>query len=357
MTPRVGLSTWKEIGSLDRELRPYIECVRKGWKVRILTFDKGEVPKLPEGIEAVRFPHYQLLLFLPWLYKGLGKWADVVKTNQSAHAYLYVRAARHWNRPILLRCGYVLGEFFETTRGLTPGVKFYQWLESYAFRNATHCQVPTKELSDWVQKKYNIREVKISVVPNYVDTETFKPIGSVHKKEKSVISIGRLITIKRFDLLINACAEIPECELTIIGEGPEKERLRQLAKEHSLMLTLPGNVPNVSLPKIIQEHSVFATTSEWEGHPKALIEAMSCRMPCIGTDSIGIRDVIEHGENGWLVAPTQNALREGIAALFKGPELRNKLSENARETVLKEYNFEDCFSKEYGLVQSIMGKI
>lgn len=356
MTPKVGLNTWKKIGSLNRELRPYMEYVRKGWNVKILAFDKGAVPKLPEGIEAVRFPHYQLLLFLPWLHNKLGKWADVIKTNQSAHAYFYVRAARHWKKPILLRCGYVLGEFFETTRGLTPGVKFYQWLESYAFQKATHCQVPTKGLSGWVQKKFNVSENKILVLPNYVDTEIFKPIERIRKKDKSVISIGRLVTIKKFDLLINACAEIPGCELTIIGEGPEKAILQQLAKEHGLRLTLPGNIPNESLPKIIQEHSVFAITSEREGHPKALIEAMSCKMPCIGTDAIGIRDVIDHGENGWLIDPTPNALREGIATLFEGSELRNRLSENARGAVLKKYNFEDCFSREYDLVQSIIGK-
>lgn len=66
MTPGIGLNTWKGIGSLKRELSTYVEYVRRGWKVRILTFDKGKIPDLPEGIKAVRFPHRCLLFLLSW---------------------------------------------------------------------------------------------------------------------------------------------------------------------------------------------------------------------------------------------------------------------------------------------------
>ena len=128
MTPGVSLNTWKKIGSIKRELKPYKEYVRNGWNVKVLTFDKSSIPDLPEGIEAVPFRHRQLLWFLPWTHKELGKWADVIKTNQSHHAYFYTRAARHWKKPILLRCGYVHGEYLETVKGYTCRTRLYQWL-------------------------------------------------------------------------------------------------------------------------------------------------------------------------------------------------------------------------------------
>ena len=53
MTPGVGLKIWENIGSLNRELRPYREYVKRGWTVKILTFDKDLIPGLPEGIEAI----------------------------------------------------------------------------------------------------------------------------------------------------------------------------------------------------------------------------------------------------------------------------------------------------------------
>jgi glycosyltransferase involved in cell wall biosynthesis len=353
MTPGIGLNTWKGNGSLKRELSTYVEYVRRGWKVTILTFDKGEIPDLPEGIKAVRFPNRCLLFFFPWTHRRLCEWADVIKTNQSVHAYLYTKAARKWKKPILLRCGYVHGEYLETIKGLTSRVKLYQRMEGRAFQEATCCQVPTEELSRWVHKKYHVPENKIAIVPNFVDVDLFKPIA-VAKEDRSVVSVGRLVPVKRYNLLINACAEIPGCKLTIIGDGPERQRLENLAKEKNLDLTLTGNLPNEELPQVIQEHQIFAITSSWEGHPKALVEAMACGMPCLCVDDIGIKNIIENGKNGWLVKASHHSLVGGISKLFENQMLRNNLSRGAREYAMEHYGFDTCFSREYDSIGSII---
>jgi len=354
MTPGVRLNDWKRIGTLSRELRPYLEYIKRGWNIKILTFDRDEFRELPEGIEIVRFPKRTLLWFLPWTHKKLGEWADLIKTNQSHHAYFYTRAARLWKKPLFLRCGYVHGEYLETTYGLTLKTKFYQLLEAKAFREAVHCQVPTKELADWVKKKYGIDTAQLSVIPNFVDAEIFKPIDGIKKKEKSVISIGRLTPVKRYDLLIRACSSIPGCELTVIGEGPEKMRLQQIARSCGLKLTLPGNILNESLPQFMQEHMVFAITSEREGHPKALIEAMACGMPCLGVKAIGIENIMKHGENGWLAEPDHESVRKGLSTLFEKTDLCSRISRGAREYAFTYYDFDKCFSLEYSTIESIL---
>ena len=89
MTPGNGINTWLEVGSLNREMKPYMQYVKKGWSVKILSFDKSAVTNLPEGIEVIYFPSRRSLWMLPWLCRKLGKWADVIKTNQSVHAYFY----------------------------------------------------------------------------------------------------------------------------------------------------------------------------------------------------------------------------------------------------------------------------
>ncbi len=354
MTPGVGLKTWESIGSLNRELRPYTEYLRRGWNVKILTFDKGPIPDLPEGIGVVRFPNRHMLWLLPWARKELGNWADVIKTNQSHHAYLYTRAAKYWGKPVYLRCGYVHGEYLETTGASSLRTKLYQHLEAKAFREASHCQVPTIDLLEWVRTSYCIPAEKISVVPNFVSTDIFKPIPEITKKPKTVVSVGRLTTVKRFDLLIKACADISGCELTLVGEGPEKSNLEQMAKRLGLKLTLPGNIPNEALPKIIQKHMVFGITSEREGHPKALTEAMACGMPVLGVRTIGIQNIIMHEENGWLAESDREAITKGLSALFKNPELCARLSDAAREYVLLHYDFSSCFSMEFNNMESIV---
>lgn len=354
MTPGVGLNSWAGIGSLQRELKPYTEYLKLGWKVKILTFDKKEVPALPDGIEAVRFPDRKLLWLLPWIHKEVGAWADLIKTNQSVHAFFYTNAARRWKKPILLRCGYVHGEFLETTKKFSPKTKLYQLMEKKAFHNSTHCEVPTEDLSKWVADNYGISNNKISIVPNFVDTDIFKPIDEIRKKENSVVSVGRLTPVKRYDLLIKACAEIPDCRLTIIGEGPERLKLMQLAEKHNILLSLPGNIPNHSLPQAVQEHVVFAIVSSWEGHPKALIEAMAGGMPCLGVETPGITRTINHQKTGVLVKPSLAAIANGLRELFDNPELRSNLSNEARKHVEDNFSFDECFSREYRIAEQLI---
>jgi glycosyltransferase involved in cell wall biosynthesis len=358
MTPGVGLNTWKSIGSLHRELKPYTEYVKKGWNVKILTFDMKNIPALPEGLEAVRFPyHRRLLMLLPLTHKELGKWANVIKTNQSVHAYLYTNAAKLWKKPILLRCGYVHGEYLETTIGLTRRIRFYQWLEAKAFDQATHCQVPTGELSKWIQKRYRIPEQKISVLPNFVDTEVFKPMPEVRKQEKSVISTGRLSPVKQFDLLIRACAKIPGCSLTIAGEGPERSKLEIIGRELGVNLKLSGNVPNANLPLLLNQHQVFAITSKWEGHPKALIEAMACGMPCISVNSTGLRNFIRNNVNGLIVDPEPQSISNGISTLFKNNDLSQKIGYQANNIIEKSFSFAKLFESEFKIIENHLGLV
>ena len=350
MTPGVSLAHWEKNGSLQRELRPYIEYARQGWKVKILTFDKEVVPGMPIGIEIVKFPHHRLLPFLPWLNRDLGRWADVIKTNQSFKAYYYTNAAKEWQKPIILRCGYVHGEYLESTEGQSINTKKYQAKEAKAFYDATCCQVPTEKLAKWVKTNYQIDQKKIVVVPNFVDIEIFRPYVGVKQISNSVVSVGRLASVKRFDLLVRACAKIPDCELTIIGEGEERERLRHLAEELGSTLNLPGNIPNNELPGLLQTHQVFATTSLREGHPKALIEAMACGVPCIGVKAAGIDNLIKLDHNGLLVGASVERLRDGMIRLFRDEELRSRISMAAIKFVAESFSFDKCISTEFSVI-------
>jgi glycosyltransferase involved in cell wall biosynthesis len=352
MTPGDGLNVWKRIGYLNRELKPYTEYVRRGWKVKILTYGSSEVPELPNGIEAVHFPYPRMiwpLLFclLPLFHWKLGHWADVIKTNQSHRSFFYALAAKFWKRPMVLRCGYVQGEYLETTSGLTTKVRFYQWLEAKAFREAIHCEVPTRELAEWVQREYRVPAEKISVVPNFVDTEIFKPIEGIEKKEKSVIAVGRLASVKQYEFLIRACAEIPGCSLTIVGEGPERNNLEKLAEKLNFNLNLSGNIPNEQIPRVVQKHEVFAITSKREGHPKSLLEAMACGMPCLGVRATGISNMISHAGNGWLVEADVQSIKQGLSLILGNRALREDLARRAQRYATETYSFSRCFDLEY----------
>lgn len=354
MTPGIGLVTWQRIGTFEREIIPYIEFSRKGWDVKILTFDRNEIPCLPEGIEASRYLNSRVLFLLPLLGRKLGKWADIIKTNQSSNAYFYTRAAKYWKKPILLRCGYVYGEYLETTLGLTPKVKSYQRLEEKAFNEADHCEVTTEALSEWIQRKYSIPKHKISVIPNFVDTDVFKPLKGTKRDERAIISVGRLDAVKQFDLLIKACAQIQGSSLTIVGDGPEKTNLEKLAKEFNVKFKLTGNIPNKDIPNILSQHNLFIITSKREGHPKALIEAMACGCLCIGVDSPGIKNNIIPMKTGLLCSADPEIIAKTVEDLLNNEALQKKLRQNACEFAINNYSFEKIFEKELEIVNKLL---
>ncbi|MCX5715334.1 MAG: glycosyltransferase family 4 protein [Candidatus Omnitrophica bacterium] len=352
MTPGVGLNTWHKIGSLSRELKPYNEYVKRGWKVRILTFDRGPIPKLPEGITVVRFPNRRLLWFLPIVCGKLGRWADLIKTNQSMGSWYYTLAAKMWKKPVLLRCGYVHGEYLEAVGGRSLKSVAYQFLELVAFRSADYCQVPTKELSAWVQKRYGVNPSNINIVPNFVNTDIFQPLNGVEKIKKAIISVGRLEPVKRFDLLIGAAAKMPGASLTIVGAGSQKPRLKQMAKELNVSIDLPGNIANEKLPELLSSHEIFVMTSAWEGHPKALIEAMACGLPAVVSENTGTAGISENGVNCLLAKPDMEDIKNKVTLLFNDRALYEDISRNARKFACDNYSFEKIMLKEF----SFLGK-
>jgi glycosyltransferase involved in cell wall biosynthesis len=357
MTPGNGLSTWKRLGSIERELLPYREYLKRGWKVTVGTFDApGNSFVESRGFDLAYCPHPRLLFALPWYLNQAIRNADVIKTNQSAGAWWYVLAARLLHKPILLRCGYVVGESLETTEGRTWRGRHYELWEGWAFRNASFCQVPTEALRQWVCSRYRVDESRIGVVPNFIDTSIFFPANGTKKLPRSVIYVGNITRVKNLSLLVQACARAGASQLTLVGDGSEAEHIARLGEQLQVRVLIKGRVPNNLLPDILQKHEVYAQTSIREGHPKAFLEAMACGMPCVGTRVPGLQDAVEHGATGLLADPEVDAVAESLQSLFSDSVLRHRLGVSAARSVHERFSFEKIFEKEYAYVNRLLGR-
>lgn len=178
---------------------------------------------------------------------------------------------------------------------------------------------------------------------------------------KVVISSGRLIKEKGFDVLIESFArianEIPEWKLHIYGEGPVKKSLQNLI--NSLQMTeriiLKGQTDNIQAA--LKLSSFFVLPSQAEGLPMTLIEAQSCGLPCISTDCApGIREIINEYSDG-LIAPVDDViiLSRHIRRLALDSDLFAKYSQNA---FLHSKNFDrnTIKNKWYSLFGELGGK-
>lgn len=356
LTPGGSLSQWDKIGTLERELLLYRDYSRMGWKIRILSFGRESSFNfsLPEGIEVVNYPHVRLLPFLPFLRHDLGKWADVIKSNQSTGSWHFVKAANRWNKPIILRCGYVTGRNLELEMGRTAKVIRYQKKEASAFANATRVHVTTSLLSEWVQDHYHTDSAKISVLPNYVDTELFSPRILVKKLPNSVVSIGRLHPVKRFRMLIESCSQAGVQTLTIIGSGPERHLLEDMALRCNLNVVFTGQIANNQIPEIVGKHELYAQISQFEGHPKSLIEAMSCALPCLVTNTPGLSDQIEHNVTGLITESTIESITEGLTRIMNNSELATNMGSRAREHVINTMEFKKIRDIELSVLNKLV---
>lgn len=356
MTPGVGLSMWEANGTCPREMRPYVEHSKKGMRVRIISFDKegagmfNSLGTIEIVTAKVGFISAHLL---PFTHARHFKWATVVKTNQSYMSWIFAFAAKLYRKPLYLRCGYVRGEYLEAVNGYSIPTKTYQFFEGWAFRTASAVSVPTKELAAWVADRYSVPIEGISVLPNWVDTEVFSPNTGAETFPNSIISIGRLHADKRYDLLIKSCVLIPNCRLTIVGEGPEKNNLISLAKSLAVDLSLPGIISHEALPVLLRKHKVFALTSKREGHPKSAIEALSCGVPCVSVAAAGLQNLFVNERTAIISEPTPEGIAASIKRVLTEEALARQLSDNGRKEAVERYSIDSVFNLESSIVRRL----
>jgi glycosyltransferase involved in cell wall biosynthesis len=172
-----------------------------------------------------------------------------------------------------------------------------------------------------------------------------------------VVFVGRLEVQKNLPMLIEALSQIqPRPHLLIIGDGSLRGTLQASAEQHGVEIEFAGVVPNERLAEKLISADVFALPSLIEGHPKALLEAMSCGLACVGLDVPGVRDVIRHGETGLLCAPTAAALAEGLARVLDDTALANRLGAAARAWSIEHFDLNRQLQREVELLQRLAAK-
>lgn len=169
------------------------------------------------------------------------------------------------------------------------------------------------------------------VIPNFSNVQQH---GESSRKNKVVISAGRLESVKRYDRLISAWTTVvqkyPDWQLEIWGEGSLRNQLQlQIETLHlSSVVHLKGISHNIG--EIYVRSSFFVMSSLYEGFPLVLIEAMNCGLPCVSFDITGANSIIDNGKNGFLV-PDNNidALANACMKLMENKTLLENMSNQA----------------------------
>lgn len=214
----------------------------------------------------------------------------------------------------------------------------------------------SKFMKDDLIQHFNVAPFKITVINNPVDHENIEKLANCEESgnvSSHYVSVGRLVPVKRYDLLIQAFADpkLGSFSLDIVGDGPEREKLQSKIDELSLSnrVRLLGFQENPH--RIVGKARALILTSLFEGFPNVVLEANAQGIPVVAMNMPGgIAEIVEQGVNGWLVendsleSLVQGILRAESHSWNSEEIVKHSKSKYALDQILKQY--EDCFEAE-----------
>ncbi|MBR3865710.1 MAG: glycosyltransferase family 4 protein [Clostridia bacterium] len=192
----------------------------------------------------------------------------------------------------------------------------------------------TEEARDFYPEEVSLRGC---VIPNPIMAKNL-PECDRENEESTVVTMGRLTAQKNHPLLIDAFAELikeyPQYKLHIYGSGELKAATSAYITEKNMTESVILFDACDDVLQRIKRASIFVLSSDFEGMPNALMEAMAMGLACVSTDCPcgGPHYLIQDGENGLLVpVADKDALAKAMLRLAESKELREKLGNNSRE--------------------------
>lgn len=365
----VSLALWEEKGLLSREIRLYEELVQRGVTPVLLSWggteDLDVAARLPKGMEAVSLytkgprPKNKALrglcsLLVPWMFRDVLRGCNLYKTNQIWGGWVAALSALIFKRPLIARCGFELYDF-TIRQGHGALRRAFVWGISWVtYKAASRICVATREDKSFIAEKFRVSEKKISIHPNWIDTDVFTPQVR-EEKAGHILFVGRLNAQKNLEALIEAVAGTAWV-LDIAGDGELKDSLQRLAQNSGAEVNFLGFQPNDRLPDLYNSSPVFVLPSHYEGNPKTLLEAMACGRAVLGTRVHGIQSVIEEGRTGLLCGQDSASIRSALERLMEDKALRENLGQAARVQIEGNQTLSALVEKEQALYAALLRK-
>ncbi len=243
----------------------------------------------------------------------------------------------------------------------------FAWMEAYVLQHSDYAIAGNAEAVDVLRAKNYHGAVR--VIPQFgVDPDVFAPRAtnqrSNHPTNKPFCigsGVGRLVEEKGIDVLLRAVAGLDgDWEIRLLGSGPAQTRLEALARELGIAARVHFDSPrpSVEMPEYYAQLDCLVmpsrTRPNWkEQFGRALVEAMACAVPVIGSTCGEIPNVI--GDAGLIFREEDaDALRAHLIALRDGPALRTELGQRGRARVLAQFTQARVAAETYQVYSAIV---
>ena len=361
-TRDISLNTWVETGLFFREKLIYEEHLLKGnfKKVYWVTYGindhliasklKSE-GKLSENIYILQKPSYLYgkigsLIYsfiVIFLYKDKLEKCSIFKSNQMDGAWSALIVSLFCEGKFYLRTGYTLSIFLKKQGSGRIKSVLVNYIERILYRSADIASVSSQYDKKYITLKYK-PFCNVEIMYNYIDQSKFKDFG--RKRVNKLVYVGRFNKQKNLEELLESC-RMGKIELDLYGDGEEFNYLKKLYKDENIKFF--GKVNNDLLPEILNNYKYYILVSHFEGMPKTLIEAMACGCYCIGTNVLGINELIDE-RRGYLVkGKSSKSILDGIRYAINDENYLKK-TESSLNYINKYFSLDGLINKEFQLL-------
>ncbi|WP_167711666.1 MULTISPECIES: glycosyltransferase family 4 protein [unclassified Thermococcus] len=330
-----------------------------GHEVELISFANGINANFPDFIKYA--PYVRDITCIPYVGKKVlqrhENSYDIIHLANNTTTLLYKP-----RKPTIISIGSVWFQQVER-RSRTMSLKYKpvyndityivaKAIEKRSFKNIDHLIVPRLDLKKYLCD-HGIPSSKISVIPNGVDTELFRPDPDI-VKENIILFVGRGTVAKGFDTLIQATKYLEKGIRVVAVVTRVEKKLYWLGKKAGIEFIF--NLTHQELAKIYQRSKIFILPSLDEVQPLTVLEAMASGLPVI-TTPVGSGGIVEHEKNGFIVPlKSPKELGETVNMLIQDNALVDKIGKRNREITEKKYSWNTITQRYINIYRMLVGE-
>ena len=343
-----SLKSWYETGTLDKELKIY-RNLSKEYKVNFVFYtygDSEDIKILPNETGMKVFPIYDkfkrhnnkyvrllFTFFLPFRIKKYTQDIDIIQQHQLAGVWVSLIIKLLNKKPLYIRTGYDTYQFSLKENKPFLLILFYKFMTYCSLKYSDVYSVTSNSDIKFLEQNFITKPKKLVLRPNWVDGNKTSTSDRFSNK---ILSVGRLEKQKNYELLIKELKNTKgTLVLDIVGEGSLLESLQKLADENSVEVNFLGVVNNENLMSMYQHYKFYISTSEFEGNPKTILEAMVSGCVVIASEIPNHVELIDDGVNGFLFdlrSPNLQSLLQSIKDNVLIENISNKAVESIKSS-------------------------
>lgn len=224
------------------------------------------------------------------------------------------------------------------------------WLERFTSRRVDYIVCVSQSVADFAVKRGWFPKSKLVVIPNGIDltkpqldTELDRSQLGIPAERRILLCVGRLHPQKGLDWLLQLGPELfkrlPDHDLVIVGDGPERKSLGDLAVRLGIQDRVHFVGWRSDVPELLRATEILLLPSRWEGMPNVLIEAMGSRLPVVATAVEGVLEVLGPlAEVQAVPAGDAVAFTEAVCRIAEDPSFRSQLGNANHERIQEHFS-------------------